>query len=313
MTAPNRLTPDATIAMPRSYATMLRQTANRHLGRQPVRSLDMARRLGARLLVALVLALGPGRAHGDGQMPKRIMDLLYPQSAAWTRLSTFPHPSPHLLDDPIHVETLGYFERLQTDVDRCSPMLRMFLGRDKLRRFRSADVFGHGDDDLVYAGPKPCSEGEWTIIWRHGLNYAAQASVVILDTEVQRILAGPQPKAVGVAPGCCADPWSYYCLYDPIAHETCTAVPGLLIIPHGARIVRSDITLHQDVKLLPTLNATFLQGDPYLPPVRPAGTTAEQLMIVTDDVGRSWRLVKVAAKPDELSGSVSFLVGWVAD
>jgi hypothetical protein len=92
---------------------------------------------------------GSGRAQGITATPKSILDLLYPQSAGWTLLSTLPHPSPHLLDDPIQVETLGYFDRLQTGADRCSPMLRMFLGRGALDRFRSANLFEPGDDNLV--------------------------------------------------------------------------------------------------------------------------------------------------------------------
>jgi hypothetical protein len=138
-------------------------------------------------------------------------------------------------------------------------------------------------------------------------------SVIILHAEIQHVLTGPQPKAVDVAAGCCGDPWSYYCLYDPIPHETCTAVPGALIIPRGARAGRSDITLRQEVKLLPSPNATFEQDDPYHPPVRTAGTKVEQPMIVSDGAGRSWRLVRVAAKQDEVSGSASFALGWVAE
>ena len=137
-----------------------------------------------------MLVVGSGGARADGLTAKRILDLLYPQSAGWTRLGVFPHPSPHLFDDPIHVETLGNFDRLQTGTDRCSPMLRMFLDRARRNWFRAANVFGSGDDDLVYAGPQPCAEGDWTIIWRHGLKAAAQASVVILDFEVLRIWSG---------------------------------------------------------------------------------------------------------------------------
>jgi len=273
----------------------------------------MARRPLVRFFMTLLLVMGSDRARGDGPTSKSILDLLFPQSAGWTRLSTLPHPSPHFLDDPIHVETLGYFDRLQTDADRCSPMLRMFLRRDKPNRFRSADVFGAGDDDLVYAGPKPCAEGDWTVIWRHGLTYTAQVSVIILDAEVQRMLTGSQPKAAGVAAGCCGDPWNYFCLYEPIPQETCTAVPGALMIPHRARLVRGEVTLRHDVRLLPAPNATFEQDDPYQPPVRTAGTTVEQLLTVSDGAGRSWRLVKVAAKQGEVPGTASFVVGWVAD
>jgi len=312
MTAPKRLKPDANISVSRTHAAKLRRTGNRHAGCEPVRLIQMARLLRVGLLVTLAIVLGPARAHGDGQT-KHLLDLLYPQSVGWTLLSTFPHPPSHLLDDPIHVETLGYFDRLRTDADRCSPIVRMFLGRDKLHRFRSGNVLGPGDDDLVYAGPKPCAEGDWTIIWRHGLDHTSGATVIILDVEVLRILPGPQPKAIGVAPGCCGDPWSYYCLYDPIPHETCVAVPGALIIPHGARLARSDVTLLQDAKLLPVPNATFKQDDPYQPPVRAAGTSVEQLLLVVDGAGRSWHLVKIAAHEGEVSGNASFVVGWVAD
>jgi hypothetical protein len=312
MIVPSPLVPAPMIAVPRRLTAEPRQASIRHDRRHDALC-KVARLLGAGLLVTLLLLMGLGRAQGDSQTPKHIIDLLYPQSAGWTRLSTFPHPSPHLFDDPMHVETLGYFDRLQTGADRCSPILRMFLGRDKLRRFRTANVFGPGDDDLVYAGPKPCAEGDWTIIWRHGLNYPAQVSVIVLDAEVQLVLAGPQPKAVGVAPGCCGDPWNYYCVYEPIPHETCTAVPGALVIPHTARLVRSEVTLRQDVKLLPAPNVTLEPDDPYQPPVRTAGTTADQLMIASDNAGRSWRLVRVAAKPGEVSGSASFVVGWVGD
>ena len=192
-------------------------------------------------------------------------------------------------------------------------MLRMFLDRTRRIRFRAANVFGSGDDDLVYAGPQPCAEGDWTIIWRHGLNYSVRASVIILNGEVQRVQAGPQPKAVGVAFGCCADPWSYYCLYDPIPQAICTAIPGALIIPQRTRLARSEVTLRQEVKLLPSPNAKIEDGDPYMPPVRPAGTKAEQLLLVVDAAGRSWGLVRVAATDTELSGRVEFLVGWVGD
>jgi hypothetical protein len=265
------------------------------------------------LVAAFMLLAGPGRAQTGIATPKMILDLIYPQSVGWTLLSTFPRPSPRLLDDPIHVETLGYFDRLQTGADRCSPMLRMFLGRAAPQRFRSANIFGPGDDDLVYAGQKPCAEGDWTVIWRHGLARTGSASVIILDAEVQRVSAGPQPKAVGVAPGCCGDPWSYYCLYDPMPHESCTAVPSALIVPGRARVVRGDVTLRHDVKLLPAPNATFEQGDPYEPPERTAATTAEQFMVVSDGAGRSWSLVRVAAKPGEVSGNASLVLGWVAE
>jgi hypothetical protein len=300
------------IAVPRPLAAEPRRTGIRDVGRPHDAPRNMARMLGAGILVALVLVMGPGRAAGDSQTPRHILDLLYPQSAGWTRLSAFPHPSPHLLDDPIHVETLGDFDDLRNDPG-CSPMLRMFLDRARRNRFRTANVFGPGDDDLVYAGPKPCAEGDWTIIWRHGLNYSTRASVIILNGEIQRVQAGSQPKAVGVAPGCCADPWSYYCLYDPIPHGTCTAVPSALIIPQRARMARSEATLRQEARLLPAPNATIEEGDPYMPPVRPAGTKAEQLLLIVDGAGRSWRLVRVVANQSELSGSVAFLVGWVAD
>jgi hypothetical protein len=280
---------------------------------QKPRWFNIAGLLLAGLFMTLVPVIGPGRARAADPTAKNVLDLLYPQSAGWTRMSTFPHPPPHLFDDPIHVETLGYFDRLGIDADRCSPMLRMFLDHARRNRFRSANVFGPGDDDLVYAGSKPCAEGDWTIIWRHGVSYTTQTSVIILDSEVQRVLAGPEPKAIGVAPGCCGDPWSSYCLYEPIPHETCTAVPDALAIPHRARLARGEVTLDKDTKLLPAPNATFEPGDPYQPPVRTAGTTAEQLMVVSDSAGKSWRLVKVAAKPNELSGTVSFVVGWMAD
>jgi hypothetical protein len=271
----------------------------------------MARLLLAAFVIALVLGLHGAQAAGP--TAKNILDLLYPQAIGWTRLSTFPHPPPRVFDDPIHVETLGYFDRLQTDADRCSPILRMFLDRSKRTKFRAANVFGPGDDDLVYAGLKPCAEGDWTIIWRHGLNSTAQVSVTILDAEVQRIQAGRQPKAVGVAGGCCGDPWSYYCLYEPIPHETCAAVPGALTIPHPARLARSELTLRHDVKLLPAPNATFEQDDPYQPPVRTAGTTVEQLLTASDAAGHTWRLVRVAAKQGEVPGTAAFVVGWVGD
>jgi hypothetical protein len=273
----------------------------------------MAHMLRAGLLITLVLLTGPSGAQGGSQTPKSILDLLYPQSAGWTRLNRLPHPSPRILDDPIHVETLGYFERLQTDADRCSPMLRMFLGRGALDRFRTANVFGTGDDDLIYAGTKPCAEGAWTIIWQHGRNPSVASHATILDAEIQRIQSGPQPKAVGVAPGCCGDPWDYYCLYDPIPREDCTAVPQALTIPDSTRLARNGITLQRDATFLPAPNATFEQGDPYRPPVRPTGTKVEQLLIATARDGRSWRLVMVAAKQDEFSGTAHFLLGWVRE
>ena len=73
------------------------------------------------------------------------------------------------------------------------------------------------------------------------------------------------------------------------------------------------MTLRHDANLLPAPNATFEADDPYQPPERPAGTTVEQLMTVTDSAGKSWRLVRVAVKPGEVSGSAAFVVGWVAD
>jgi hypothetical protein len=268
------LAPDDAIAAPWAGPAEVRRAGICGVGVFTVRRgrrCKMARILFAGVVV-LVLMAGSGRAQGITATPKNILDLLYPQAAGWTLLSTFPHPSPHLLDDPIQVETLGYFDRLQTGADRCSPMLRMFLGRGALDRFRSANLLGPGDDNLVYAGQKPCAEGDWTIVWRHGLAKTGSVSVITLDAEIQRVLTGPQPKAVGVAAGCRGDPWSYYCLYDPIPHETCTAVPGALIIPHGARAGRSDITLRQEVKLFPSPDATFEQDYPYHSPVRTAGT-----------------------------------------
>ncbi len=316
MTACSRLTPAPVCAALWSHAAERLEGCIRHLGRVGRRrwtAFKMGRGLLVGLLIALALVLRTGGAQAAGTTTKNILDLLYPQATGWTLLRTFPHPPPQLFGDPIHVETLGYFDRLQTGADRCSPMLRMFLGRDTRHRFRSANVFGPGDDDLVYAGQKPCAEGDWTIIWRHGLNSTAQASVIILDSEVQRIQAGPQPKAVGVAGGCCGDPWNYYCLYEPIPHESCTAVPGALVIPHRARPARSDLTLRRDVKLLPAPNATFEQDDPYQPPARTAGTVVEQLLTVADGAGRTWRLVTVAAKQGEVPGTAAFVVGWVGD
>ena len=313
MTASSPLTPKAATATLWPHAAKPQPAGIRHVGlvgRQHRRLPEMARLLRAGLLITLVLLTGPSRAQAGSETPKSILDLLYPQSAGWTRLNRLPHPSPRILDDPIHVETLGYFERLQTDADRCSPMLRMFLGRGALDRFRTANIFGTGDDDLIYAGPKPCAEGAWTVIWQHGRNPSAASHATILDAEIQRLQSGSQPKAVGVAPGCCGDPWDYYCLYDPIPREDCTAAPEALTIPDNARLARSDITLQRDVTFLPAPNATFEQGDPYRPPVRPTGTKVEQLLIATDRDGHSWRLVRVAAKPGEFSGSALFLMGW---
>jgi len=315
MTQSIRVTIDDVIAVPSAGAAEFRHTGVGHAGVVPG-SPQPKSKMGRALLagvVALVLLAAPGRVRAAGPTANELLSLLYPQSVAWRVLDTFPHPSPHLLDDPIHVETLGYFDRLQTDADRCSPMLRLFLGPDPMRRFRSADVFGPGDDDLVYAGQKPCAEGEWTIIWRHGLNRAGRVSVFVLDSEVRRVLAGPQPKAIGVAGGCCGDPWNYDCLYDPIPHESCTAVPDALTIPRGARPARSDLTLRHEVKLLRAPNETIEQGDPYEPPLRTAGTAAEQFMIVADGAGRPWHLVRVAAKQGEVSGHASFVLGWVAE
>jgi len=316
MNASTRSTSDAVIAGPPWYAVLLRSGgawSRSTFGRRHDGVFGETRTLVLGVCVVAMLALATGGAHADGLSVKRILDLLYPQSVAWTRLGAFAHAPPHLFDDPIHVETLGNFNRLQTDADRCAPMLRMFLDRARRNRFRAANVFGSGDDDLVYAGPQPCAEGDWTIIWRHGLNATAQVSVVILESEVQRIVAGAAPKAVGVAGGCCGDPWNYYCLYDPVPQETCTAVPGALTIPHPARLARGQATLHHDAKLLPAPNTTLEPDSPYQPPVRQAGAMVEQLMTVTDSAGASWRLVRAAVNQGDVSGRAQFVVGWVAD
>jgi hypothetical protein len=217
------------------------------------------------------------------------------------------------------MESLGNYKALRSPPG-CNPMLRMFAGSHAIDRFHRGNLFGVGEQDLIYEGQNPCAEGPWAIIWPDGLHYSYKREPIVLYGEFWRVLPGANLKVVGVMPGCCADPWSYYYLYDPMPRAVCTAAPSALALPDTAHEARTIVVLSHDVALQITPDAAEKHSadEPYQPPRILAGTAAEQLLSATDPEGRVWRLVRVESHllqytvGGQLKGP-THLLGWARD
>jgi len=150
---------------------------------------------------------------------------------------------------------------------------------------------------LIYVGPAPCAEGPLAVIWPNALSTQRRhRAAIMLRGELWRVLPGVDLTAAGVMPGCCADPWSYYCLYDPMPHENCTAAASSLVLPHGAKEDRKVVVLSRPVGLMVQPSCAkkeFPRFQYYQPRPIAAGTRVDQLLVLMDSQGRTWRLVRV--------------------
>lgn len=268
----------------------------------------------APLLWFALLAFAPF-ARADNSAAEKVLNLLYPQSISWVSLDSLPRAPTSFLDYPPEIEMLGRAAALRDQPDRCSPMLRMFAGNHAIDHLRQGNLFGTGDHDLIYDGLNPCAEGSWAVIWPSGLSLGKKPDAIVLRGELWRVLPGTKLKAAGVLPGCCGDPWSQYCLYDPVPYMSCTAAATDLALPDGAKAERKLVVISRGVELQvePNSDDSHSEYDPYQPPHIAAGTRGKQLLLVADDAGRIWRLVQVQDHLHRRAAGPTYLLGWVGD
>jgi hypothetical protein len=270
----------------------------------------------AALAVAVAIFGFATNAQAKDGLNDRLLALLYPQSVGWTTVSKLPHPPAALLEDPVAVEELGGYEPFRPQ-SGCNPLIRMFVGHHVIDGFHVANLYGAGNSDLIYTGNNPCAEGDWTVIWRNGVHLAKGQPPTVLGTIVWRILPGSELKAVTVSAGCCDDPWTYYCLYDPVSRDVCTAAGTELVLPETAKPDRQTITVGKAVKLetSPARTEARDPDDPYKPPARDANTQAEQFVTLQAH-GHIFRLVRVVSSEGEfawLPHRPQYVLGWISD
>jgi len=273
------------------------------------------------MIAALVIAVAPRidvYADGNSVSPHgydRIADILFPEAHDWQRVDDLPVVTASELGAQLLEQMFSKKSGVSVADDiGCSFRGRMMhlLGLDQ--SLRRGDVFGPGDDDLVYVGPNPCGEGQVSIIWRHvhdpskmsGIIWSAE--LIIKLSSGGRIIDLEQNEGHG----------TYYISASNSVKERSVDVFDGLEIPAKAVPARGRVVFKQPgllhwwpgVGVANTRLSEYAEddgldakGETY-----DAGTRAEVLLSYHDASNRLWRLVRVP----EPSTSHS-TVGWISD
>ena len=235
-----------------------------------------------------------------------IGDILLPETTAWPALRDFPHPAqPDLTGDLL---TRLSAELPETLTGGSCPFAAKVIQAPGFRgKLRMGSIFGPDDDDIVYAGPTPCGEGDITVVWRHVHDPAALSSFALFAT-VLRVQDIADPPFSTVEVGCCQTAFDIYHIATVTdGNVRSVYLHHLLKIPAAAKIEQHPIAL----KAATELEWSPLGRDPKAeaddaPISYQAGTPGEVLATYRDTVGKTWRLLAVPRKSPSS-------VGWTAD
>jgi|GEM_PF-3766801 len=278
---------------------------------------------------ALLMAIAPIlHADNDWTTQRRIADVLFPQSEAWTRPEDGTHPTKEWLTahrDHLKTAYLAVKDHENLESSDCSFIARALNESLDPKSFFLMPLFPGKDRELVYAGSSLCNEGESTVVWSKA---EKPDRVLILPYRVLRVNAGTKPLFTAIQAGCCDDPIDKYVLADVQSpwKDFIPVMKELEIPPdavHAAETGKSPgvLTLRSSPKRLDAYDpgesehmASAAFGNilrAYLP-----GASVTTLLKFKNSQGVEWRLVRVAEDQRVWSyhtpyGNNAPEVGWV--
>ena len=268
------------------------------------------------------------QADDDWNAQRRIADVLFPQSEAWTRPEDGTHPTREWLTahrDHLKTAYLAVKDHENLESADCSFIARALTEDLDPKSFFLMPLFPGKDRELVYAGGSLCNEGESTVIWSKA---EKPDRVVILPYRVLRVNAGLKPLFTAVQAGCCDDPIDKYVLADVQSpwKDAIAVVNGLEIPSDAVRTAETGkspgvLTLRNSPKRLDGYNpdeSEHLGGAAFGNIVRAylPGVSVTTLLKFKNSQGVEWRLVRVADDQRVWSyytpyGTNAPAVGWV--
>jgi hypothetical protein len=282
----------------------------------------------AALLVVMMAAASILQADDDWNAQRRIADVLFPQSEAWTRPEDGTHPAREWLTahrDHLKTAYLAVKDHDNLESADCSFIARALNENLDPKSFFFMTLFPGKDRELVYAGSSLCNEGESTVIWSKA---EKPDRVLIMPYRVLRASAGTKPLFTAVQAGCCDDPMDKYVLADVQSpwKDSLPVLSGLEIPPDAARAAETGkspgvLTLRSSPKRSDAYDpgesehmASAAFGNilrAYLP-----GVSVTTLLKFKNSQGAEWRLVRVAEDQRVWSyhtpyGTNAPEVGWV--
>lgn len=243
----------------------------------------------------------------------RMAEILFPEARAWRRIDKLPVVTAAEMDSQLVDRMFAKKSGVTGEEDFVCSF------RDRLKRdlghegnLHRGDVFGPGDDDLVYGGSEPCSEGNISIIWRHV--HDPEKMSAFRWSRIIRLEASTSPHAVDVEIGCCATAYNIFHISALLGGPARSVyVLNNLEIPEDAdeasgRVLFKQRTLlrwwPREATVNPNedfdLGGFNVNGQAY-----PSGTEGELLMSYHDVSGKLWQLVRVPLSSTSTAGWVS--------
>ena len=233
-----------------------------------------------------------------------------PETQAWRPIGSFSAPSSRDVDGLLATLIAKLPKNVENDFE-CSVPDRLMHVPAFVERLHQGDIFGPGDDDLVYVGENPCAEGDIALVWRHVHDPSRLASFAINAT-LLRIDEPSGARFSEVQRGCCAEPTDDYYIVDLSgAHQRAVGVFKSLDIPAGSRPARRAIDIGPDKRPIYVSPADaappeMAHGDPDGGVERfEVSGRGEVLMTYRDSDGESWSLVEIGARSASNAGWIS--------
>jgi hypothetical protein len=276
------------------------------------------------------LAAGAHAAGAAASSPERTSRILFPETSGWRAFDSLPVPDAAVLEREksrlrsIYDETP---QDLLMERAECSFITRALDEHFDIGRFRSLDVDGDGNPDVVYSGDAECSEGDVTVIWfgdaRGGL---AKRNVTIIPLRLLRLEPVGRRRFSSVKVGCCASAVDEYFMGDMrnprlfarLRMFKRLVLPDGMVTASGAFVADGETV----VRTSPVVN------DEYDPNMSRAmvhavfGTVAARYLAgakgaivasYTDSAGTAWRLIVFdeASRALRLESPYGTDAGWV--
>lgn len=134
--------------------------------------------------------------------------VLFPETVSWLTIQTLRRPPVAYLREAqqqlVNAYVVSKIGKAGESAD-CSVIGRIFADDNLLKTcFFTCDADGDGADDIIYAGPAECAEGNATIIWFREEQGFAVRQDVLWQMLALRVKPGKVPAISSVEVGCCA-------------------------------------------------------------------------------------------------------------
>jgi len=143
-----------------------------------------------------------------------ILTLLFPDTEDWMPVERMPRlgrADLESVEPKLRTAYWGSQVSQRQESDECSLINRLFDPNWKSEDFfYRCDVDADGEDDIIYAGPGFCAEGDVTIIWFGGKSGFVIRQGHLWQIRALRILPGNPPRVGSVAVGCCDSQYDEY-------------------------------------------------------------------------------------------------------